>query len=267
MIGAASPRRAPDPAARPAIRPARVRALAAAALVGTSIAAHAVDSSEYLVSPIVTQGEREFDWESGAGSPGPRTHSEVNSGVGIGLGVSEHWATEVALEYHKISTRRTVPDELEWENVYALADQGEWPVDVGLSLDLSRSVTGSGTNSLRFGPLFQKEFGNYLANFNLLFLRRYKQHAYSGLEPRYQAQIEYRYSEPLEFGLQAFGRLGAGGHFHVGASRQVHRMGPVVLGNFNLARGHSISYNAAWLYGLTGASPRSTFRLQIEFEF
>ncbi|MDE2501899.1 MAG: hypothetical protein KGL18_02820 [Burkholderiales bacterium] len=247
--------------------PCPARALAAAALLGVSLGARAVDSSEYLVSPIVTQGEREFDWQFGTGSPGARTHSETNSGVGIGLGVSDHWSTEVALDYHKLSTSRTVPDELEWENVYALADQGEWPVDVGLALDLSRSVTGSGTTSVRFGPLFQMQSGHYLANFNLLFLRRDKRHAYSGFEPRYQAQIEYRYSEPLEFGIQAFGRLGAEGHFHVGASRQVHRIGPVLLGNFNLARGHSISYNAAWLYGLTGASPRSTLRLQIEYEF
>lgn len=237
------------------------------AMGGLCPCARAVDAAETLISPIVTQGEREFDWQFGAGSPGTRTHSEVNSGFGIGWGVSDHWVTELAVNYHKVSNHGTRADEFEWENVVALADQGEWPVDVGWTLDLSKSVSGSGGSSVRFGPLFQKDFGRFLGSFNLLFLRRFGRRKPTGTELRYQAQIEYRWSRPIEFGLQAFGRLGADGHFRVDASRQVHRVGPVVLGSFSLARGRSISYNAAWLVGTTGASPRSSLRLQLEYEF
>ncbi|MDE2395845.1 MAG: hypothetical protein KGL43_27260 [Burkholderiales bacterium] len=240
----------------------------ALALIGAACPeARAVDASEYLISPIVTKGERELDWQFGAGSPGTRTHSEANSGIGLGWGVNDHWATEFSIDYHKLSTGNTKPDELEWENVAALADQGEWPVDVGLAFDLSKSITGSGGLSLRFGPLFQKDFGRFLGSFNLLFMRRFGHLKPTGTELRYQAQIEYRYSRPLDFGIQAFGRFGADGHFRVGSSRQVHRLGPVVLGSFTLTHGRSISYNAAWLVGTTGASPDSSVRLQLEYEF
>jgi hypothetical protein len=227
----------------------------------------AVDSSEYLISPIVNRGERELDWQFGVGSPGPQTHSDIHSGIALGLGVTDHWFTELSLDYHKHSGRATEPDEVEWENVLQLAEQDEWPIDVGLAFSLGKSLSGSRGLSMRFGPLFQKEFGKVQANLNVLFERRLGRTSDPVTQAAYQGQIKYRYSRPLEFGVQAFGRFSSPAQLWAPYSQQVHRLGPVLLGRFVLPRERSISYNAALLFGTTAHSPDRTLRVQIEYEF
>lgn len=227
----------------------------------------AVDSSESLISPIVTQGEHELDWQLGAGSPGRLTSSDVHAGLGFGMGMTDHWFTELSINFHKHSGEAMGPDEIEWENVWQLAEQDEWPVDVGLVFSLGKSLSASDGASVRFGPLFQKEFGRFQANFNLLFERHHGGPSTLATRARYQGQIKYRYSRPLEFGVQAFGILGAAGQTWAPNSEQVHRLGPVLMGRFALPQERAISYNAAVLYGTTPHSPDRTLRLQIEYEF
>jgi hypothetical protein len=253
----------------PRLRAARpvAAALAFAVLATAGHSAFAVDSSEYLISPIVNQGEREVDWQFGVGSPGPQTHSDIHSGIGLGWGATDRWYTELSLDYHKHSGRATAPDEVEWENVVQLAEQDEWPIDVGLAFSLGKSLSGSKGLSMRFGPLLQKEFGKFQANFNLLFERRLGRTSDPVTQARYQGQLKYRYSQPLEFGVQAFGDLGSSTQLWAPYSQQVHRVGPVLLGRFNLPRERSISYNAAVLFGTTAHSPDRTLRIQIEYEF
>ena len=77
---------------------------------------------------------------------------------------------------------------------------------------------------------------------------------------------QYRGHPHFEPGIEAhggFGEVGAIGS--LGAHR--HQMGPSAMGRFRLGAHRAIRYQAAWVFGLTSASPDSTARLQFEYEF
>ena len=76
-----------------------------ALLLETQIAL-AVSADEYLFTPTVTQGEREIDWHYGTGSSGEETSAESEAGLGLGYGVTQHWYTELDIEYRKKSPAR-----------------------------------------------------------------------------------------------------------------------------------------------------------------
>jgi hypothetical protein len=241
--------------------------LAAVGLLLGSQTALAADASEYLFLPTVTQGEREIDWHFGVGSSGVTTGAASNSGIGFGMGVTEHWFTEVAVEYHKQAAYGTALDAFEWENILQLAEPNEWPVDIGVVCIVEKPHNAREGMAVRAGPLFQKEFGHFQANLNILLVQHFQSALFPATQIRYQSQIKYRYSQPFEFGLQAFGDLASPTQSWTAYSAQVHRVGPVVLGRFVLSGERSLSYNAAFLVGTTAHSPDRTLRMQIEYEF
>ncbi len=247
-----------------------------AAAVGTyccSAPVLAINSSEYLYVPAVTQGEREVDVHAGAGSAGDLTGAEDNLGVGFGLGLTQHWFSELAVQYHKKQYSPAGLDAFEWENTFQFGESGQLPVDTGMVFNIERPVHSNlnslkkdGT-SIRFGPLLQKDYGKVQANFNLLLVHHFQCSTCPAAQIRYQSQIKYRYSEPFEFGVQAFGRVGSSTQTWSGYDDQVHRIGPAVLGRFAMPGERSLSYNAALLLGTTAGSPDQTLRIQLEYEF
>lgn len=227
----------------------------------------AVDASDYLLVPTVNQGEREIDWRSGFASSGAATNAQADYALGFGFGVTAHWFTELAVRYSQKQGSSLAFKDLSWENILQLAEPGEWPVDVGIALEIERSSQSQDQLELIGGALLQKEFGLLQANFNVLF-----SHVTEGTEPtttrtHFQWQLKYRYSEPLEFGVQGFDGMSSPHTTWAPYSDQVHRMGPVALGRVKFGRERSLSYNAAFLFGTTAHSPDRTLRFQLEYEF
>jgi hypothetical protein len=226
-----------------------------------------VDASDYLLLPTVQQGEREIDWRGGIASSGTDTNAQADSALGFGFGVTGHWFTEVAVRYTKKQGASPTFKDVSWENILQLAEPGEWPVDVGVAFEVERSSQSQDQLELTAGPLLQKEIGQFQVNFNVLLT-----HVIEGTEPaanrvHFQWQVKYRYSEPLEFGVQGFANVSSSGTTWAPYSDQVHRIGPVALGRFKFTRERSLSYNAALLFGTTAHSPDRTLRFQLEYEF
>jgi hypothetical protein len=233
----------------------------------------AIDSSEYLFVPTVTQGEREIDLHMGTASSGALTGAENNAGVGFGMGATAHWFTEMAVQYREKQDVASGFDALEWENVFQIGEPGEWPVDLGMVFNVERPFERYRTSlkkdapSARFGPLLQKNFGKFQANLNLILEHYFHSMGVPSFQVRYQSQVKYRYSPPLEFGIQAFGKLGTGTQTFSGYPEEEHKVGPVLLGHFAIPGERSLSYNVALLFGTTQRSPDRTLRLQLEYEF
>ena len=233
----------------------------------TAAPAHGADPSTYLLLPGVTQGERELDTRYGVGSAGTTTRHQQDAGIGIGLGVGANWFSEIAVQYRRIGRNGTALDGFEWENIVALAEPGQWPVDVALAIEVEQAHDSREGPALRAGPLLQGEYGRFQANLNVMAGRHIHSAEFQATQLRYQAQVKYRYSRPLEVGLQAFGSLGSASQTWSAYADQVHRIGPVVLGRFVLPGERSISYNAGYLLGTSAHSPDRTLRLQLEYEF
>jgi len=237
------------------------------ALALSAHTAWAVDASDYLLLPTVVQGEREIDWRTGIASAGTTTNAQADYALGVGYGVTAHWFTELAFHYgHRQGSTLQFRD-ITWENILQLAEPGEWPLDVGISFEVERSQRSQDQLDVTGGVLLQKEFGLIQGNLNILL-----NHVIEGSEPAttrvvFQGQLKYRYSERFEFGVQAFSNVSSYRTTWAPYSGQVHRIGPVALGNFKFGRERSLSYNAAFLFGTTDRSPDRTLRFQIEYEF
>jgi len=248
-------------------------ALAGMALLMAAERSLAVNAADYLFTPIVTQGEREIDLYGGSGSSGEKTHAESNAGIGFGYGLTQHWFTELDIEYRWQSPVGTGLDAFEWENILQIGEPGQWPVDIGILCNVekpyeaSRNSSKTEGTSIRFGPLLQKDIGKVEVNLNLLLTHFFQSDVFSSTQFAYQGQIKYRYSLPLEVGIQAFGRFSSGAQSWAPYPQQVLRVGPVVLGRLRLPQERSLSYNVGFLMGTTQHSPDQTLRLQIEYEF
>ncbi len=246
------------------------RMLAGLLLVVLALSAQsagAVDASDYLLLPTVVQGEREIDWRTGIASAGATTSAQTDYALGLGYGVTAHWFTELAAHYGQRQGSTLQFRDVTWENILQLSDPGEWPLDIGISFEVERSQRSQDQLDVTGGALLQKEFGFFQANLNILL-----SHVIEGTEPAttrvlFQGQLKYRYSEPFEFGVQAFSNLSTYRTTWAPYADQVHRIGPVALGKVKFGHERSLSYNAAFLFGTTDRSPDRTLRFQIEYEF
>ena len=237
-----------------------------AALALLPISAWAFGPADYVFTPSVTYGEREIDFKGGGWKKPGEDRLRAWS-IGFGYGVTQHWFTEFYRKYESAGSESiTKFDAWEWENKFQLTETGQYPVDVGLLVEMERPQDRSQGNELRLGPLFQSELGKVQLNGNLLFERHFHADTPQHTELGYQWQAKYRWKPALELGAQGFGEVGPWNHWGP-ADQQSHRLGPAVFGKLPLGNRQAIRYNAAWLIGASSSAPNHNFRFQVEFEF
>jgi hypothetical protein len=242
-------------------------ALAALAIALLTLAApvHA-GPSDYVVTPIVEQGEREIDFKAGSAKLRDGSRESAFS-LGVGYGVNAWWFTELYAKWHKEPGLGQSFDAWEWENKFQLTETGKYPVDVGFLLEIERPKDRSEGYEYKWGPLLQAEIGsNVQANLNLLIEKRIRASEAKRAELGYQWQLKYRWKPEFEFGAQGFGDVGPWNHWEP-RSEQPHTAGPALFGKVRLGPKQAIKYNAALLFGLTDAAPRHALRMQAEYEF
>lgn len=224
--------------------------------------------ADYVYTPTVEYGEREIDLKYGEASPRAGNPSAQGASIGLGYGVREHWFTEVYLKHERIGNQDA--NVAEWENKFQLTETGEYPVDLGFITELEAPLSANTPWEINAGPLLQTEFGKVQLNGNLLFQRAFGMPDEHGAPYvtnfNYQWQAKYRWTRPLEFGLQGIGGMGKWNNWS-SQSSQSHLAGPAVMGKFLLGGRQSIQYNAALLFSASRAAPNNTFRMQVEYEF
>lgn len=237
--------------------------LAAMAALASSLV-HA-GPADYVHTPHVEYGEREIEFR--AGSARDRGKEVETAGVlGFGLGVTQSWFTEIAVEFERERGENFRYESFEWENKFQLTEPGEFPVDLGLLVEIERPRDHAEGWELKLGLLTQKDFGKVQVNFNLMGERHFDAEERSVTELGYEWQAKYRWRPALEFGLQGFGEVGKWNNWE-GSERQEHKIGPAIFGKLPAGGRQAIKYDAAYLVGLTKATPDHTLRLKVEYEF
>jgi len=221
--------------------------------------------ADYIYTPTVEYGEKEIDFKAGTARKGSDPRESAAS-VGFGYGAKEWWFTEVYLKYKRENGGGTTPDAVEWENKFQLTETGAYPIDVGFLLEIERPRNHAEGWEVKWGPLFETDFGKLQLNANALFKRNYQPEGLSDTQFLYQWQAKYRWLQQFEFGLQGFGEMGKWNQWAAKDQRS-HRIGPAVFGKLPLGGRQAIRYNAAWLLGASTAAADHTFRLQVEYEF
>jgi hypothetical protein len=235
-------------------------ALPLALAAGSALA----DPDDYVSTPDVTYGEKEIDFKYGVATKKDEPTAQGAS-LGAGYGVTEWWFTEVYLKGMREGSRSAF-DAFEWENKFLLTEMGKYPIDVGFLAEFELPHDRAEGNEFQFGPLLQAEFDRIQVNFNPLLANVSRAVEGNGTYLRYQWQVRYRWMEALDFGAQGFGEMGRADHLDP-TDEQSHRLGPAIFGKHKLGGGQAIVYNAAFLFGVTRASPDYNFRLQTEYEF
>jgi hypothetical protein len=221
--------------------------------------------ADYVYDPVVEAGEKEVDFKYGT-THLPDGSLTQGASIGFGYGATEHWFTEVYAKFARAGDERPKFDAFEWENRFQLTETGRYPVDLGFVTELEITRAPNDPNEFRFGPLLRTEFGRLQMNGNALFTKTFG--ANGGGKPLfgYQWQAKYRWQEALEVGAQGFGDLGPWNQWNPAEARS-HQVGPALFGKLPLGHRQRLAYNGAWLFGMGGAAPAHTFRLQLEYEY
>ena len=221
--------------------------------------------SDYIYTPAVEYGEKEIDFKFGTARKGEDPRESAAS-IGFGYGAKEWWFTELYLKYKRENNEGTKYDAVEWENKFQLTETGKYPVDIGFLLEIERPRDRAEGWEVKWGPLFQTDFGKVQLNANLLFKRNYRAEFSNDTQFLYQWQAKYRWLPEFEFGLQGFGETGTWNQW-ASEDERIHSAGPAIFGKLPLGNRQAIKYNAAWLAGTSKAAPDHTFRMQVEYEF
>lgn len=239
-------------------------AILVAGVLLSPLFAHA-GPADYVYTPTVEYGEKEIDLKYGGARKGSDPRESAAS-IGFGYGAKEWWFTELYLKYKRENGEDTKYDAIEWENKFQLTETGKYPIDIGFLVEIERPKNRAEGWEVKWGPLFQTEFGKIQLNANLLFQRSYKAEAPGQAEFQYQWQAKYRWLPQFEFGLQGFGEMGKWDNWS-SEDERIHKLGPAVFGKIALGGKQAIKYNAAWLLGASSAAPDHTLRVQVEYEF
>ncbi|MEO8837415.1 MAG: hypothetical protein ABI351_01740 [Herbaspirillum sp.] len=243
----------------------KIGTVGATAMIALCVQNAVAGPTDYVYTPAVEHGEREIDFKFGTLKPSGDASTSAAS-LGFGYGATEYWFTELYVKYKRANSSDTAFDAFEWENKFQLTEQGEYAIDVGFITEIERPQDRSEGYEIKFGPLFQKDFGKTQLNLNVLFQRNYRAAASNPMRVGYQWQAKYRWTREFEFGAQGFGELGQWNRF-ASRSQQSHRFGPAIFGKFLLGGRNAIKYNAAYLIDMGDATHSNTLRAQVEYEF
>jgi hypothetical protein len=184
----------------------------------------------------------------------------------ISYGVNSWWKTEIETIVKKESRGKLTYDATEWENIFQLTPQGKYWLDAGLLVAYERPIRHNDPDEVEFGLLLQKEIGPLVIVTNTIFNRKIGQNAGKGIGFEYAVQAKYPWRRELQFAVEAFGEPGRLTGFER-ISDQEHKIGPFVLGKFNIGEiPGSFKYNAGYLFGLTPGTPNGTVKWQVEYE-
>jgi hypothetical protein len=221
------------------------------------------DPAEKVFLPTVVQGELEFELLGGYQWWHDNEENRLRQFVGeLGYGFTSRWKSELGVGTTRLPNESYKLDEIEWENIFALTEPGQYWLDLGLFAEFAHDYA-EGRNAIKLGPMFQKEFGSLQANLNVLFERELGSGAEPGAEVGYQWQIKWRGDPRFEPGLQGFGTLGRTNDF---GHQTQGKIGPAFFGQVATGARSKLKYDAAVLFGLNKNTPDTTFRFQIEYE-
>ena len=221
------------------------------------------DPAEHVFVPGVVKGELELELLGGQQWWRNNEDDRLRQFVGeVGYGVTSWWKSELGVGTTRLPNASYKLDEIEWENIFALTEPGQYWLDLGLFAELAHDHPAR-RNAIALGPMLQKEFGPMQGNFNVLFERELGAGAEPGAEIRYQWQLKWRGNPRFEPGVQSLGTLGRTNDF---GHRMRGNVGPAFFGQIPAGARSKLRYEAAVLFGLNGNTPDTTVRFQIEYE-
>lgn len=228
-------------------------------------------AERHVYSPIVEKGELEIE------STGmiDRDHRKAQDGVqeyksAVGYGVTDRWATELYGEYEKQMGEdedgeprvdRLKFTNLEWENRFQLAEQGQWWVDTGFYIANEIPLLDKNPGKIEAKLLLEKTFSKFTHTANMIIEKEVGGGSTAMTEGGFAWSSRYRLSKYFQPGFEYYAGLGEL-RKHLPFKEQAHQVGPVFYGKL----GH-VKYDVGYLVGVSAAAPMREIKWVLEYEF
>lgn len=220
-----------------------------------------------VYSPTVEPGEFELEARGYTSfDKDPAKNAQTEYKLEAGYGIASRWFTTIGTTYARNSAGSLEREELYWENIIQLTQQGEHWLDAGLYLEYATPRDAASPDELEGKLLLEKSVGRYLNTANLIFVRHVGSGASHATEFEYAWRTTYFVSSALQPGFELYGAMGEIGHA-LPASQQDHRAGPVLSGVLSQSDGGKWKYELGYLFGVSEAAPNGTLKFNLEYEF
>ena len=223
------------------------------------------DPGYYVVTAYDNEGVRTIDtryWTvKSPGSP-----ATLWPEIGLGYGVNSRWYTELFASFIGNWDSAQKLSSVNWQNEVLLT-RGQYPFDLAVHASLIRTQGYDAGTTLEYGPVLQTEIGRLQLNGNVFFDRSWSNDGpQEPTQMKYQWQLRYHWRPLLNVGLQGFGELGTWDDWSARVY-QSHRAGPALFGTWRMADGHSLIYQAAYLFGHTYGQRGDMFSMRVQYAF
>ena len=228
---------------------------------------HPAYAEKQVFQPNAEQGEWELE-NTGVYDidPAKNKNAVQEYHYAVGYGVNSFWHTELELEAETEPTDDAITSfqatHMEWENIFQLADKGEYWLDPGIYLAYEAPLINKQVGQFEGKILLEKDIQKISNILNISF----NQEVGGGADPHTDAGISwstrYRLSQYFEPGVEYWNDFSTIDH-HLDYEQQSHQVGPCFYGH--LAR--HINYDIGYLFGVSDAAPRGELKWVIEYEF
>ncbi|MDE2227714.1 MAG: hypothetical protein KGL11_01555 [Alphaproteobacteria bacterium] len=224
--------------------------------------------------PIVDY--REFEFEHNGSTSLDRTNSGKNNNQSytfeVGYGVTPWWEPELEAPFNAAPGQNNQFGGFTLENTFQLAEQGRYWLDPGFFAEYQHAASRAGADQFTFGPLVQKEWNNpfrsglnTLHTLNVLLTKQVGRNRNDATPVAIAWQSRVRLNDYFQPGVEYYGA------FNNIVSRTImsdstHRVGPVIVGIYNMYRYGKVKYEAGYLFGLNHTTERGTVRWRFEYE-
>ena len=188
----------------------------------------------------------------------------------LGLGITPFWKVELEGETAAPPGQRLRLVATTVESTFQLTEQGQYWADLGFFVEYSQATLRHTANTVKFGPLVQKETPGIagvpmLHTLNLLFEKELgpTSTGRTGFVPAWQSRLLLNpYFQPgieIYASIDDLGRAGK-------LNDQQYFAGPMFAGAVSLAPYGKVKYELGYLFGLTSNTPRGAVRWKLEYE-
>lgn len=174
--------------------------------------------------------------------------------LGYGQALGEHWFGELYLHAEQNNHQDLKLSKYEAEALWQATEQGEYPVDAGLLLDVERNRDADITE-VSGTLLLERDWGRWTGTANARFMYEFGSDIHNEPEPATALQLRYRYRMAFEPAVEYYN------------AQNIVGVGPVVLGDLRLGAGNRLHWEAGVIEGIGKQTPNSTLRLLLEYEF
>lgn len=226
--------------------------------------------------PIIDYREFEFEYNGDttfdkAGSGKSNNQSNVFE---LGYAPVWWWEPEIEFETKAAPGQNFSYDATTLENTFQLTEQGKYWADLGFFAEYSHAASKADADEITFGPLVQKQLSDILGldlghdtlhTLNVLFTKQVGRNRNDATPLAIAWQSRMQFNQYFQPGVEYYANLTSIAGMSNGEATQ-HRLGPVLVGQYNMFQYGKIKYEAGYLFGLNQATERGTLRWRLEYE-